>query len=92
MLKSFRNKELEKSYKQGKPLAFRTPSAIEIFDVLDVIAAAGAPRDASFAGFRFDEWNERGKVRYGIMTSEHWLISYSWSEGHAIEVDLERIA
>lgn len=91
MLKSFRNKELEKSYTHGKSLPFRTVSAKEVFDVLDVIDAVSAPRDASFAGFRFDEWTEGGKMRYGVMISVHWLISFSWSDGHAIEVDLERI-
>jgi hypothetical protein len=38
---------------------------------------------------QFYEWNEDGERRFGVMVTEHWLISFGWSEGHAVDVDLE---
>lgn len=91
MLASFRNADVEKLWKLGKPLRQKTLVTQQILDVLDVIDAAGSPRDPAFVGFRFDEWMEGGQPRYGVSVSEHWLISYGWSDGHAIDVDLERL-
>lgn len=91
MIKSFQGANLEKAWRLNSPLSHKTLITEEIFDVLDVIDAAGAPRDPAFTGFRFDEWMEGTQQRYGIMITDHWLISYGWSDGHAIDVDLERI-
>jgi len=75
----------------GRPLPYKTPPAEAIFDTLDVVDAARAPQDTSFLGFRYDEWEEANEKRFGIMVSDHWLISFGWSDGHAVDVDLERI-
>jgi plasmid maintenance system killer protein len=91
MLASFRNTELQRLWRLGKPVSQKTLVTQHILDALDVIDAAGSPRDPAFIGFRFDEWNEKGEQRYGVMVSDHWLISYGWSDGHAIDVDLERL-
>lgn len=92
MLKSFRSKNLERAWTFGKELPHRTPTAVQIFDALDVINAVDAPRDASFAGFRFDEWTEAGQLRFGVMITQRWLVSYSWDGHNAIDAGLERIA
>jgi toxin HigB-1 len=91
MIRSFRSDGLEKLFNSGKVLENKTLIAQTILDMLDVIDLAGEPRDAAFVGFRFDEWTENGEQRYGIMISDHWLISYGWSDGHAIDLDLERL-
>ena len=91
MIRSFRHKELKSLWELVKPLSQKTLIAQTILDVMDSIDAAGAPRDPAFNGFRFDEWIEGNQQRYGIMVSDHWLISYGWSDGHAIDVDLERL-
>jgi toxin HigB-1 len=91
MIRSFRSDELQKLFKSGKALEKKTLIARSVLDVLDVINSASGPRDAAFVGFRFDEWLEDSQQRYGVMISDHWLISYGWSDGHAIDVDLERL-
>ena len=88
---SFRKRELQLAWKNRNEFLLKTPPAETIFDVLDVIDSAGSPRDAAFIGFRFDEWTEGSQQRYGVMISDHWLISYGWSDGHAIDIDLERL-
>jgi toxin HigB-1 len=91
MIGSFRSSELEKLFEVGKGLEKKTLIAQTILDFLDVVDLASEPRDAAFVGFRFDEWTENNQQRYGVMISDHWLISYGWSNGHAIDVDLERL-
>ncbi len=91
MIRSFRNKELRKLWESSQPLPLKTLIAEAIFDIMDSIDAAGSPRDPAFNGFRFDEWTESNQQRYGVMVSDHWLISYGWSDGHAVDVDLERL-
>lgn len=91
MIRSFRSADLEKLWKSGKALSFRTLDTKKILDCLDVVDSASAPQDAAFTGFRYDEWMEGKIKRHGIMVSDHWLVSFGWSEGHAIDVDLERI-
>lgn len=91
MIRSFRNRDLKKLWEKGEALPYRTLVAEAIFDILDAIEAAASPHDPAFIGFRFDEWNEADGSRYGLMISDHWLISYGWSDGHAIDVDLERL-
>jgi hypothetical protein len=75
----------------GKSEEQRTPITQAIMDVLDVLDAAQEPHDAAFIGFRFDEWLEEGKSRYGVLITDHWLISFGWNDDHAVDLDLERI-
>jgi toxin HigB-1 len=89
MIRSFRNAALEKFWQSGKPLPHKMPAAETILRLMDLIEAAGSPRDVASFGFRFDEWVEQDVVRFGVMISDHWVLSYGWANGHAIELDLE---
>lgn len=91
MIRSFRNRDLKQMWEASKPLPHKTLIAEGVLDILDSIDAAVSPGDPAFKGFRFDEWLENEEQRYGVMLTNHWLISYGWSEGHAVSVDLERI-
>jgi toxin HigB-1 len=91
MIRTFRHARLQQLWKTGANLDFKTLDTQRILDCLDVVDSANAPQDAAFTGFRHDEWMEGSDRRYGVMVSDHWLISYGWSEGHAIDIDLERI-
>ena len=69
----------------------RTLETRSILRVVDAINSAVTPYDVAFSGNRFDEWEEGNNQRYGAMISDHWLVTFSWTEGHAVEVDLERL-
>jgi toxin HigB-1 len=90
MIISFRHKGLQHLFTAGKTLKDKTQPAESIIIGLDIIDAARNPREAAFAGFRFEEWTEDGSKRFGVMVSNHWRISFGWSGEHAIDVDLER--
>ncbi len=91
MIQNILNRELAIAWENKDQVLLKTPFAETVFDVLDVLDAATGPRDLAFVGFRFDEWTEGSKQRFGVLISDHWLISYSWSDEHATDVDLERI-
>ena len=88
MIRSFRNRDLKKAWEFGKSFAHKKLPSRETFWVLDALNAATAPREVAFFG-SFYEWTEAGQQRYGVAISEHWTISYGWSDGHAVDVDLE---
>ena len=91
MIKSFRNRDLERLWKFGHQVPQKTLEARSILRVVDAINVASLPYDVAFSGNRFDEWTENDQQRYGAMISDHWLVSFSWREGHAVDVDLERL-
>lgn len=91
MIQSFRSESLQRFWQASAPLPYKTLIASTILDALYALHSASLPSDAAFAGYRFDEWLEQGETRYGILISEHWLISYGWLNGKAIDVDLERL-
>lgn len=65
------------------------PAAAMVLRLLDLIEAAGAPRDVAYFGFRFGEWVEQDAVRFGVMITDHWILTNGWSDGHAINLDFE---
>ena len=71
MIRSFRHRGLEKLWNSNKALDFKTLDTQRILDCLDVVNSVGAPQDAAFTGFRYDEWMEGKDKRYGIMVSDH---------------------
>jgi plasmid maintenance system killer protein len=88
MIRSFRNRDLKKAWELGKDVAHKNLPARETYWVLDALNAANAPREVAFLG-RFFEWDENGERRYGVAITDHWTVSFGWSGGHAVEVDLE---
>jgi plasmid maintenance system killer protein len=91
MIRTFRHSALQKLWTVGKTTEFKTVDTQKILDCLEVVDAASTPQDTAFTGFRYDEWTEGKSKRYGVMVSDHWLVSFGWSDGHATDVDLERI-
>ena len=88
MIRSFRNRDLKKAWEFGKAFANKKLPARETYRVLDALNAATDPAEIAFFG-RFYEWTEGRERRYGVAVTEHWTISYGWSDGHAVEVDIE---
>jgi proteic killer suppression protein len=47
------------------------------------------PEDMNLPGFRFHALVGRDKGRYAVNASENWRITFGWTKGDAIDVDLE---
>jgi plasmid maintenance system killer protein len=50
---------------------------------------ASRPEDMNLLGFRFHALVGRDRGRYAVNASSNWRITFGWSEGDAIDVDLE---
>jgi len=50
---------------------------------------ASHPEDMNLPGFRFHALVGRGKGRYAVDASANWRITFGWTEGDAVGVDLE---
>ena len=92
MIQSFRSQDLRKFWELGKPLPHKLLLASAILDALDFLDASISAHDLAFIGLRFDEWVEDTVLRFSVMVSERWIVSYSWNDGDAVDVDLERLA
>ena len=88
MIGSFRNRDLKNAWESGKEFSHKKLPSRDVFWVLDALHVATDSRELAFFG-RFYEWIEAGEQRYGVGITEHWTISYGWSNGHAVDVDLE---
>jgi proteic killer suppression protein len=92
MIRSFRNRPLQRFWERGDVDRIPTDWAAKIEQILDLLEAATAPEDLAIPGLRFHGYPEGTKGRFGVMVSVAWRVSFSWQEGDAIDVDLEEIS
>ena len=91
MIRTFRHADLAKLWEIGRPLQYKMDIANDIIRILDILDSSERAQDADFAGLRWDSWQKHTQLRYGITLSDRWLISYSWDEKDAVDVDFETI-
>lgn len=91
MIRSFRSQELERLWERNRDIEKSTPLTKLILRMLYALDVAQNPVDVVFLGQRFDQWTEGHAERFGLTISNHWLVSFSWIQGHATDIDLERI-
>jgi toxin HigB-1 len=60
-----------------------------IANILRALDDASRPEDMSLPGFRFHALVGRDKGRYAVNASGNWRITFGWTEGDAIDVNLE---
>ena len=92
MIRSFRNSGLRKYWERSEIERIPTDWANRIAQILDILDAATKPQDLVVPGLRFHIIRDEDEPRYGVMVSNAWRISYAWSRGDAIDVDLEEVA
>jgi len=92
MIRSFRNRGLRTFWERSEIERIPTDWANRIAQILDILDAATKPQDLVVPGLRFHIIRDEDEPRYGVMVSNAWRISYAWSRGDAIDVDLEEVA
>ncbi len=89
MIESFRNKALREFFEKGRGKGIRPDLVARIRRRLDAIENAEAVGDLNLPGFDFH--SVRGKPqRYSIHVNGPWCITFEWSDGRALRVDLEQ--
>lgn len=91
MIRSFRNRGLQKFWESSDVERIPTDWARRIATILDMLDAAGEPEDTFVAGFGFHAYLDERQPRFGLMVSTAWRLSFAWERGDAIDVDLEEV-
>jgi toxin HigB-1 len=89
VIRSFRDKALERFFATGDGRRLSVQNTRRIANVLRALDDASRPDDMNLPGFRFHALVGRDRGRYAVNASGNWRITFGWSEGDAIEVDLE---
>jgi proteic killer suppression protein len=92
MIRSFRNRGLRTFWERSEIERIPTDWATKTALILDLLDAATKPQDLVIPGLRFHVFEEDNEPRYGVMVSNAWRLSFAWSRGDAIDVDLEEVS
>jgi toxin HigB-1 len=89
VIRSFRDKALERFFATGDPRRLSAQNTKRIANILRALDDASRPEDMNLPGFRFHALVSRDKGRFALNVSGNWRITFGWSEGEAIDVDFE---
>jgi proteic killer suppression protein len=89
VIRSFRGKALERFFATGDGRRLSEQNTRRIAIILRALDDASRPEDMNLPGFRFHSLVGRDKGRYSVNASGNWRITFGWTEGDAIDVDLE---
>jgi antitoxin HigA-1 len=89
MIRSFRDKALERFFGTGDGRRLSVQNTRRIANILRALDDASRPEDMNLPGFRFHALVGREKGRYAVNASGNWRITFGWTEGDATDVDLE---
>lgn len=91
MIKSFRSVALQTFWESSSVERIPTDWVKKIGQILDMLDAATMPEDVAIPGLGFHGFAEGNRPRFGVMASKAWRISFSWSQGDALDVSLGEI-
>jgi toxin HigB-1 len=89
MLKSFRNKALQRFFETGNPRGLSVQDDKRVARILRALEAASKPEDMDLPGYRFHGLSGDQKGRYSVRVNGNWRITFGWDGEDIIEVELE---
>jgi toxin HigB-1 len=89
MIRSFRNKALERFFATGDERRLSRQNTRRIANILRALDDTSRPEDMNSPGFRFHGRGGRNKGRFAVDASGNWRITFAWADGDAVDVDLE---
>ncbi len=89
MIRSYRNKALQRFADTGNPKGLSVQKPDRIGRLLKALEGAVRPESMNLPGLRFHSLKGRDKDRYAVWASENWRLTFGWDGTDAIEVDLE---
>jgi proteic killer suppression protein len=88
MIKTYASKALEAFATEGDGSRLPIRDCKKAGRVLSTLDAATMPEDMQLPGFRFHGLNTLPK-RYAVDASRNYQITWTWENGHALDVDIE---
>ena len=89
MIRSFRSRSLERFFGTGDGRRLSVQNTKRVTNILRALDDASRPEDMNLPGFKFHQLTGRDKGRYAVSASGNWRVTFGWTEGCAIDVDLE---
>ena len=89
MIKSFRNKPLQRFFETGKSKGLSVQDDQRVSRILRALEAATRPEDLDLPGYRFHSLIGRDKGRYSARVTGNWRVTFGWQDVDAVGVDLE---
>ena len=91
MIKSFRNKALERLWWRGETRRIDPRHVKKVCRRLGELEAATEPGDMNLPGYRLHSLTGDQAGRYAIRVDENWRLTFAWDDAgpHAIDVDYE---
>jgi proteic killer suppression protein len=89
MIRSFRNRSLERFALAGNRKGLSVQKPDRIARLLKALQAAARPSAMDLPGFRFHSLKGDEKGRYSMWVSENWRLTFGWDGVDAVEGDLE---
>ena len=89
MIKSFRNKPLQRFFETGKSKGLSVQDDQRVSRILRALEAATRPEDLDLPGYRFHSLIGRDKGRYSVRVTGNWRVTFGWQDVDAVGVELE---
>jgi proteic killer suppression protein len=89
MIRTFRHKGLRQLFETGTSRAVASDLQRRLVRQLDFLNRATSAADMSLPGFRLHELKGARKGTWSVTVSGNWRLTFSFSDGHAFDVDLE---
>jgi proteic killer suppression protein len=89
MIRSFRDRGLERFAVKGDPSRLSVQNAARIRRILAALDAATAPEQMNLPGWRFHGLQGKQRGRYAVDANGNWRITFAFDGPDAVEVDLE---
>lgn len=89
MIRSFRNKALQRFFETGKARGLSVQDDGRFARILRALDVGARPEDMNVPGFYFHRLIDDRKGRYSVRVSGNWRITFGWDGEDATDVDLE---
>lgn len=89
VIASFRHRGLEAFWQNGSKAGIDAQMATRIGARLTALHGATRPQDMNLPGFDFHPLKGDRAGTYSVHANGPWCITFGWSGGDAIDVDLE---
>ncbi|MDG4906019.1 MULTISPECIES: type II toxin-antitoxin system RelE/ParE family toxin [unclassified Mesorhizobium] len=89
MIKTFRNKALQRFFETGKARGLSVQDDKRVARILRALEAAARPQDMDLPGYHFHGLSGRDKGRFSVRVTGNYRITFAWDGEDATEVELE---
>lgn len=89
MIRSFRSRALRRFWERSDASGLRPDWVGKVDRILSRLDSVVAPEHMDVPGFGFHALRGDRRGRYAVVVSRNWRITFGWSDGDGVDIDLE---